>query len=177
MIMVLERKRRLTVHHAMYIATFFTLMLYNLASGLVIPVRQLLQPSTQSFQQHSGFSSALLLRSQHDHDSEFDLTETELLETATSPQSILLPGITSKTVLPAFALTCFVLLSSLPAEAAAAGGQVASALWAYGHFVSVIAIFGCLSAEKTLVTVDMTEDDEALVVKLDLIYGVLAALL
>lgn len=73
-------------------------------------------------------------------------------------------------ILPALA----VLTTCLPAEAAA---PVPSALWAYAHYLSIIAIFGCLSAEKTLVKVGMTEEEEATVVKLDLVYGVMAALL
>jgi hypothetical protein len=71
----------------------------------------------------------------------------------------------------------------LPAYAAAASATTAaampipSALWAYGHYVSIIAIFGCLSVERTLVKADMTVDDENTVVKLDVVYGVMAALL
>lgn len=69
----------------------------------------------------------------------------------------------------------------LPAYAAATSATtvmpISSALWAYGHYVSIIAIFGCLSVEKTLVKADMTVEDENTVVKLDVIYGVMAALL
>jgi uncharacterized membrane protein len=70
-------------------------------------------------------------------------------------------------------------VTPLPAEAAAAaaGGVVPSALWAYGHYFSIVAIFGCLAAERTLVRQDMSVQDEETVVKLDLVYGVMAALL
>lgn len=79
--------------------------------------------------------------------------------------------VTVANLLPAFVL----LTTSLPADAAA--GAVPAALWAYGHYFSIIAIFGCLSAEKTLVKPGMSEEEEKAVVKLDLLYGVLAALL
>jgi Predicted membrane protein (DUF2214) len=68
-----------------------------------------------------------------------------------------------------------VLTTSLPAEAAA--GAVPSALWAYAHFLSIIVIFGCLSAERTIVKAGMTEEEEKTIVKLDLLYGVMAVLL
>jgi hypothetical protein len=55
--------------------------------------------------------------------------------------------------------------------------MIPSALWAYGHYVSIIAIFGCLCVEKTLVQTEMTVQDENTVVKLDVIYGIMAALL
>jgi hypothetical protein len=47
--------------------------------------------------------------------------------------------------------------------------MIPSALWAYGHYVSIIAIFGCLCVEKTLVNAEMTVQDENTVVKLDVI--------
>jgi hypothetical protein len=68
-----------------------------------------------------------------------------------------------------------VLATSLPAEAAA--GAVPSALWAYAHYLSIIVIFGCLSAERTIVKAGMTEEEEKTIVKLDLLYGVMAVLL
>lgn len=70
------------------------------------------------------------------------------------------------------------LVASTPAEAAsAAPAVIPSALWAYAHYASIISIFGILSAEKTLIKPDMTQDEESTVVKLDLIYGLLAVLL
>ena len=68
-----------------------------------------------------------------------------------------------------------VLTTALPAEAAA--GPVPSALWAYAHYLSIIIIFGCLAAEKTIVKAGMTAEEENTIVKLDLLYGVLAVLL
>ena len=82
-------------------------------------------------------------------------------------------GITVANLLPAVLL----FTTSLPAEAAVGGAPVPSALWAYGHYFSIIAIFGCLSAEKTLVKPGMSEEEENMVVKLDVLYGVMAALL
>ena len=78
----------------------------------------------------------------------------------------------SKTFIPA----ATILTTALPANAAAAA-TIPSALWAYGHYVSIIAIFGCLAAERTIVKAGMTEEEENTVVKLDLIYGLMAALL
>jgi hypothetical protein len=67
-----------------------------------------------------------------------------------------------------------VLLTALPVEAA---GVVPSALWAYAHYLSIIAITGCLVAEKNIVKPDMSVDDEDSIVKIDLVYGLMAALL
>jgi uncharacterized membrane protein len=66
------------------------------------------------------------------------------------------------------------LISASPANAV---GTVPLALWAYAHFVSIIVIFGCLVAEKTLVKAAMTVEEEELVVRLDLVYGLMVALL
>lgn len=66
---------------------------------------------------------------------------------------------------------------ALPAHAAAGGAVLPSALWAYAHYVSIICIFGIICAERLLIATDMTAEDEDLLVKLDLGYGLLAALL
>jgi hypothetical protein len=68
------------------------------------------------------------------------------------------------------------LTTGLPAEAAT-GAVVPSALWAYAHYFSIIVIFGCLTAERTIVKAGMTEEEENTIVKLDLIYGLMAFLL
>ena len=66
---------------------------------------------------------------------------------------------------------------ALPAEAATAGAVVPSALWAYAHYFSILVITGCLAAERTIVKANMTEEEENTIVKLDLVYGLMAALL
>jgi hypothetical protein len=66
------------------------------------------------------------------------------------------------------------LISASPANAV---GSFPSALWASAHFVSIIVIFGCLVAEKTLVKAPMTIEEEEMVVRLDLVYGLMVALL
>ena len=67
-----------------------------------------------------------------------------------------------------------VLLTALPVEAA---GVVPSALWAYAHYLSILVITGCLVAEKNIVKAEMSVDDEDTIVKIDLVYGLMAALL
>lgn len=78
-----------------------------------------------------------------------------------------------KTWIPAAVL----LTASLPAEAATTGAVVPTALWAYAHYFSIIVIFGCLAAERTIVKAGMTEEEENTIVKLDLVYGLMAFLL
>ena len=70
-----------------------------------------------------------------------------------------------------FALTAF------PECAMAADLVVPSALWANAHYFSILAITGCLTAERLIVQPSMTVKDEDLIVKLDLLYGLMAALL
>lgn len=67
-----------------------------------------------------------------------------------------------------------VLFTALPVEAA---GVVPAALWAYAHYLSILAITGCLVAEKVIVKPNMSVDDEDYIVKIDLVYGLMAALL
>jgi len=64
--------------------------------------------------------------------------------------------------------------TALPAEAA---GVLPTALWAYAHYLSILAITGCLAAERTIVQADMTVEEEETIVKIDLVYGLMAALL
>lgn len=80
------------------------------------------------------------------------------------PASSLLVATTS---FPALAATTDVVSSSV----------LPSALWAYGHYFSILVIMGCLTAERLIVREDMTVDDEDMIVKLDLVYGLMAALL
>jgi hypothetical protein len=68
-----------------------------------------------------------------------------------------------------------ILLTALPAEAAA--GVLPTALWAYAHYLSILVITGCLAAERSLVKADMSVDDEDTIVKIDLVYCLMAALL
>ena len=77
--------------------------------------------------------------------------------------------IDGKLILPAAILS-----TALPVEAA---GVLPSALWAYGHYLSILAITGCLIAERILVKPDMSVEDEDTIVKIDVVYGVMAALL
>lgn len=79
--------------------------------------------------------------------------------------------------LPERVLTLFPLFWFLSASPALAAGTLPSALWAYAHFSSIVVIFGCLIAEKTLVKAGMTVQEEELVVRLDLVYGLMVALL
>jgi Predicted membrane protein (DUF2214) len=67
--------------------------------------------------------------------------------------------------------------TAIAAATASTPSSIPSALWAYGHYASIIAIFGCLSVERTLVKAEMSVQDENMVVKLDVVYGVMAALL
>jgi len=60
---------------------------------------------------------------------------------------------------------------------AASGTMVQSALVAYGHYFASLAIVACLVAEKFLVEANMSAEDEETVVKIDLVYGLLAVLL
>jgi len=83
----------------------------------------------------------------------------------------------------AVATTAAAALLPVPAMALAggAGGAGAaalkSALFAYLHYVSILAIFGILVAEKMLIQPGMSVEDERTLTKIDLAYGVLAAVL
>jgi len=84
-------------------------------------------------------------------------------------------GVTnSMTIDKAILLPATILLTALPAEAA---GVLPSALWAYGHYFSILVITGCLVAERNIVKADMSVEDEDTIVKIDLVYGLMAALL
>ena len=63
---------------------------------------------------------------------------------------------------PALATTSFALQSSLAA---------------YAHVLSILAITGCLVAERLLIQTDMSSQDEDMVNQIDFVYGLLAALL
>lgn len=71
-------------------------------------------------------------------------------------------------------LPAAILSTALPVEAA---GVLPSALWAYAHYLSLLVITGCLVAERTLVKPAMSVEDEDAVVRLDVVYGLMAALL
>lgn len=89
-----------------------------------------------------------------------------------TPNSSMIPDIDEKHLL----VPAAVLLTCLPAEAAAVP-VVPSALWAYGHYLSILVITSCLVAERNLVKPDMSVEDENIIVKIDVVYGVMAALL
>jgi hypothetical protein len=74
----------------------------------------------------------------------------------------------------AMVLPAVILTTALPVEAA---GVLPSALWAYGHYLSILTITGCLIAERILVKPDMSVEDEDTIVKIDVVYGIMAALL
>jgi Predicted membrane protein (DUF2214) len=89
----------------------------------------------------------------------------------------LIAAASSMTFMPALPAAAAAAASTTTTLNIAAAAALPSALWAYGHYVSIIAIFGCLAVERTLVKVDMSVQDENTVVKLDVVYGVMAALL
>lgn len=64
-----------------------------------------------------------------------------------------------------------------PALAAVSTSPVASGLWAYAHYLSILVIVGCLTAERVIVKADMATVEEDQIVKIDLVYGLMAALL
>ena len=64
-----------------------------------------------------------------------------------------------------------------PALAAVSASPVASGLWAYAHYLSILVIVGCLTAERIIVKADMATAEEDQIVKIDLVYGLMAALL
>lgn len=71
---------------------------------------------------------------------------------------------------------------STPAEAATLllasdSFTIQSALWSYAHTFSILGITGCLVAERFLVKPDMSMEDENTLIKVDLLYGILAVLL
>jgi len=87
-----------------------------------------------------------------------------------SGRSSRIPASTTTAILMALASAT----TALPAEAA---GVLPTALWAYAHYLSILAITGCLAAERTIVQADMTVEEEETIVKIDLVYGLMAALL
>lgn len=64
-----------------------------------------------------------------------------------------------------------------PALAAVSTSPVVSGLWAYAHYFSILVIVGCLTAERVIVKADMATVEEDQIVKIDLVYGLIAALL
>jgi hypothetical protein len=63
--------------------------------------------------------------------------------------------------------------AGLPAEAAAAGGGVVgSALWAYGHYLGMISVVGALVAERLLIKPGMSAEEERAVRAADTAYAV-----
>mmetsp|Transcript_33855 Transcript_33855/g.74494 ORF Transcript_33855/g.74494 Transcript_33855/m.74494 type:complete len:289 (-) Transcript_33855:150-1016(-) len=89
-------------------------------------------------------------------------------------KAAILPFLASSTVAATTAFPITVLASTGDAITAAV---IPSALWAYGHFLSILVIVGCLTAERIIVKADMTPSEEDTIVKLDLVYGLMAALL
>ena len=69
-------------------------------------------------------------------------------------------------------------LTVLPDKAVAVDSfAVQSALTSYAHIFSIMAITGCLVAERLLIQTDMSKEDEDIVNKIDFVYGLVAALL
>lgn len=81
--------------------------------------------------------------------------------------------------LPIAAATSLAVLAANPdpALAAVSTSPVASGLWAYAHYLSILVIVGCLTAERVIVKADMASVEEDQIVKIDLVYGLMAALL
>ena len=108
---------------------------------------------------------------------------------ATGSNSVMPRATSHKDVDPSthhMAVLMNVMIIALPLPALAVSGGAAAAsnadalpavLWAYAHYFSILVILGCLSAERTLVSAGMSEEEENAVVKLDLVYGIMVALL
>lgn len=64
------------------------------------------------------------------------------------------------------------LFTSLPAEAAAGGAPVPSAVVAYVHFVSLLVIAGCITVERITVKAGMSQEDQALITNADIGLGI-----
>jgi len=79
-------------------------------------------------------------------------------------------------VAAAAAATALALGTALPAEAATAANAVPSALAAYGHYLGLLAVAMCLSAERLLVAEDMSEDAFDKLAIADGAYGVAGVL-
>ena len=137
----------------LWLALIAILVLPNLALGFAAPSPKALVPSSSEKQWFTCCSTA---------PNDCHKLETNVATDGVTGVFSLIPSI-------------LVLATALPAEAAA--GAVPSALWAYAHYLSIIVIFGCLSAERTIIKAGMTEEEEETIVKLDLLYGVMAVLL
>ena len=87
------------------------------------------------------------------------------------------PSVATPPIVPVLAAASTTAVFPFPALAATATSVLPSALWAYGHFLSILVIVGCLTAERIIVKADMTPSNEDTIVKLDLVYGLMAALL
>jgi len=94
------------------------------------------------------------------------------------------PSLSKNGVLPvAVAIAIAALTNTYLSEASAVAptpsvsSVLPNALWAYAHYFSIIAITLCLASERALVDADMPIEDEETVVKIDVAYGLLAALL
>lgn len=98
-------------------------------------------------------------------------------------ESVPQPGVTTAAILPVLASAAVAASAAVPSPVLASTGGattaavIPSALWAYGHFLSILVIVGCLTAERIIVKADMTPSEEDTIVKLDLVYGLMAALL
>ena len=88
-------------------------------------------------------------------------------------------GLDAAQSLPIAAATSLAVLAANPDPALAAvlTSPVASGLWAYAHYLSILVIVGCLTAERVIVKADMATVEEDQIVKIDLVYGLMAALL
>lgn len=116
-------------------------------------------------------------RQQLQHEKSFDPANLSQIESrtdvasTTSPDAILL----ASSVLPAS-----ILLSPESASAATAFTQnaVPSALAAYGHYISLLGIVACISAERLTIKSNMTEEEEDFIAAADIglgIWGVIIA--
>ena len=70
---------------------------------------------------------------------------------------------------------CVALLTASPAEAA--GDTIPSALWAYAHYASMLGAMGVVVGQRFVVKPGMTEEDESLLGKLNIAYGVFLTLI
>jgi len=59
------------------------------------------------------------------------------------------------------------LLASAPVEAADISNSIQSAFAAYGHYLGLVLVTACLTAERLLIKPNMSSDDEKLLVIAD----------
>jgi uncharacterized membrane protein len=112
--------------------------------------------------------------------------ETKGSSVATPPSDLLLGaataslvGLAALTASPEAATAAAIATESSSSILAAAGGSISSALFAYGHYFSIIAIVGILFTERLTLEngPNLTEDEENRLAIADALYGVIGLLI